>query len=303
MRIIIGFLVIATLGLWGLKIYYLDLGSAPETTAFQIDIEGMRALVKDDKGNLPIRINAVLVGSSEVPSTMVVAGTGFDERRMVRVAYQIVYGSRYVLIDAGADEALDQKVGMGGTFYAEGYEQIQRALDRAAAVLFTHEHWDHTAGVARAPNLERIYAKIHFTKAQLENKTELAIAEFPAGFLDRFTPIEYEGLHRFASGMVLLGAAGHTPGSQMIYVRLSDGAEYLFVGDIVWHTDGIRLLRGRPRAISRLLLGEEEDVVLQQVRALHNLSDAYSDVEVVVSHDGDQFDELTGSGRFGSRFE
>ena len=60
-----------------------------------------------------------------------------------------------------------------------------------------------------------------------------------------FIIIDYEKYDAFASGIALIKAPGHTPGSQMIYVKLASGAEYLFVGDAAWHMDGIRQIRGK----------------------------------------------------------
>jgi glyoxylase-like metal-dependent hydrolase (beta-lactamase superfamily II) len=38
------------------------------------------------------------------------------------------------------------------------------------------------------------------------------------------------GVIQFAPGVVLIKAAGHTPGSQMVHVRLASGKEVMLVG-------------------------------------------------------------------------
>jgi hypothetical protein len=45
--------------------------------------------------------------------------------------------------------------------------------------------------------------------------------------------------------MVLIKAAGHTPGSQMVYVVLDSRREYLLIGDAAWHMDGVRQVTGK----------------------------------------------------------
>lgn len=91
-----------------------------------------------------------------------------------------------------------------------------------------------------------------------------------------------------APGVVLQKAAGHSPGSQVVFVMLAGGREFLFVGDIVWNRDAITELKYRPRLITDLFLGEDRQAVLHQLRALRNLHDA-GEVAIVISHDARTF--------------
>ncbi len=101
---------------------------------------------------------------------------------------------------------------------------------------------------------------------------------------------------------MLVKAAGHTPGSQMVFVQLADGKELLFLGDVAWHMDQIRELWYRPRLVTDLFIGEDRDAVLAQFRTLHDLAER-EPVQLVVSHDVDQRKALIESGALGSHFE
>jgi glyoxylase-like metal-dependent hydrolase (beta-lactamase superfamily II) len=58
--------------------------------------------------------------------------------------------------------------------------------------------------------------------------------------------VDYETYLPIAPGIVLIKAPGHTPGHQMVYVRLNSGHEYLFIGDVAWTLAGVTQLKLRP---------------------------------------------------------
>lgn len=95
---------------------------------------------------------------------------------------------------------------------------------------------------------------------------------------------------------MLVPAAGHTPGSQLVYVRLADGTELLLLGDVAWHMDQLRQLHYRPRLVTDWFLGEDRGAVMAQWRTLHGWITAHPEVHLVVSHDADQRRELIASG-------
>jgi len=101
---------------------------------------------------------------------------------------------------------------------------------------------------------------------------------------------------------VLVKAPGHTPGSQMVYVRLASGKELLFIGDVAWHMDQIRQLWYRPRLVTDFFIHENRDQVLAEFRTLHDMAER-EPIQLVVSHDVDQRKELAASGVLGEHFE
>ena len=97
--------------------------------------------------------------------------------------------------------------------------------------------------------------------------------------------IEGGGITPVAPGVVLLAAPGHTPGSQIVYVRLSDQREMLLLGDVVWDMENIRSRTGRPAAVGRVLLGSDQEQVAQQISALYALTQEHPEVYLIPSHD------------------
>jgi glyoxylase-like metal-dependent hydrolase (beta-lactamase superfamily II) len=100
----------------------------------------------------------------------------------------------------------------------------------------------------------------------------------------RFNVIDYDGTRPFAPGMALIKASGHTPGSQMIYVVLQSGKEYVFAGDVAWHMDGVRMVRGKDAP----WITEDEPNMTAELTWLNGLTRNEPNVTVVISHDEDQ---------------
>jgi glyoxylase-like metal-dependent hydrolase (beta-lactamase superfamily II) len=95
---------------------------------------------------------------------------------------------------------------------------------------------------------------------------------------------------------VLIAAPGHTPGSQMVYVKLADGRELLFLGDVVWHMRNIDVEKERPRWVTSLLVQEDRVQVSGEIKALHALRNADPGIGIVPGHDGDAVERLTAAG-------
>ena len=156
------------------------------------------------------------------------------------------------------------------------------------------------ARVARSPHLPELQEHVLLTREQISSSLFPGLG-FPEAVRTRLHPITYERRLRIAPGVVLIEAPGHTAGSQIVYVRLEQGREYLLVGDVAWHRLHFQEPRGHPR-LSAWLLGEHLPSVLAQLRSLHQ---AWRNQAVVVvpSHDGLYLEELVASGLLASNFE
>ena len=98
----------------------------------------------------------------------------------------------------------------------------------------------------------------------------------------RFLRIDYDHVLPIAPGVVLLKAAGHTPGSQMVYVRLATGRELIPAGDVARARAGVEQQRQKPVAVSRAL-GEDRAALGAQLAWLRRMAAAGGGV--VVAHD------------------
>jgi len=266
-------------------------------------MDELRRLAASLPGERPVRLNHEQVAEAELPRGVVFAGESLrTPHPMTHGAYQIVYPDGYVVIDSGFDEAGLRAMRSDSPFSAEGYASIQRALAGARKIVITHEHADHSGGFAGYSAPESLVGRLELTREQLANTEQLELARFPKELSSALTPIEYERAYALAPGVVLVKAAGHTPGSQMIFVQLANGKEYLFLGDVAWHMDQIRELWYRPRLVTDIFIGEDRDAVLAQFRALHDLAGTGT-VQLVASHDVDQRKALIESGALGAHFE
>jgi glyoxylase-like metal-dependent hydrolase (beta-lactamase superfamily II) len=276
----------------------LEWSPAPEGT-FTIDPAKLQSLAGDS--GLPVRINAVLVGTSYFPAKVAIAGADlFDRRTFSNVVYQIVYGDgSWALIDTANDSYLHEKRS-NGEFFPDAYARLVKAMAGARAIVITHEHFDHIGGISRSQEMEKIAPRVFLTEEQIHGPT-LHWAEFPEGALERFTPLVYDTHHALLPGLVLIKAPGHTTGSQIVYARLKSGRQFLFVGDISWQMEGIQMERGKA-LLATLIARENRSQVLPQLVALHAVQQQ-TDIGVIVSHDNEQLKMLHESGEFGRDFE
>ncbi len=271
----------------------------PAHSTYPLDIAQVRQLAQADSSLLPVRLNAVNLGAGVVPQAVVFAGGSLQQTSMPVPVFQVIYPDHTVIVDAGMDKASFDQMFTGGWYSTKNYNQLQDAMRQCQAVLFTHEHLDHIAGLTHSPHLDELYSKTIFTSQQL--------GALPSGNglnpdqLARFTPLDYGQYQQFAPGMVLIKAAGHSPGSQMVYLRMQDGREYLLVGDVVWSAGSLTHLSGRPLFIS-LQMGEDWSAARSQVRTLYDLSQS-EQLYLLISHDYDQVHSYIQQGLVGDAFE
>jgi glyoxylase-like metal-dependent hydrolase (beta-lactamase superfamily II) len=184
---------------------------------------------------------------------------------------------------------------------------VQEALRGANLILVTHEHHGHVAGVIHTPARDIIASKTMLTRAQVNTLLRPSRGNAPLGNspLVRLTPadaarylvFDYEQVYPVAPGVVLLKAPGHTPGSQMVYVRLASGQEVLLVGDIAWFMAGIERRLQKPRAISSEM-GEDRTALQNQLDWLSGLS-RRKEVVLVNCHDAAWLRSLVSRGVLG----
>jgi glyoxylase-like metal-dependent hydrolase (beta-lactamase superfamily II) len=255
-------------------------------------------------GRKPLRINVVKFAESLRTKNFSVKGAPSEPSVQARTAFQVIYSDGAVMIDSGMDQQVHKFFGRGveEPYDTAAAEQVEKAVRAAKLIVMTHEHGDHVAGVIRTPFVNEIAPKTVLTKAQVE--TLLTNPQMPEIRLTReqaarYIVMDYERLYPFAPGMALMKASGHTPGSQMIYVALESGAEYLFIGDSAWHMDGVRLMKGKDAS----WIKEDEDAILGQLVWLNGLMKTEPKLHIVASHDDEQRKQLIASGALGGRFE
>lgn len=284
----------------------LDSSHVADVPGIAVTVDDFRKVAGSGE-NLPVKINIIRVAEGEFPGGMVVAGDRSKTYTAPLAAFQVVYerelpgGGNTVIVDAGLDRDGVDKMGGQPVFNEAGYTMVQGAMRKAAAILITHEHFDHAGAIARSPFFNEISRRVLLTPEQAAGP-EIKNAGFTPEMIAKCGRLTYNGLHSPFPGMVLLKTPGHLQGHQVIYVKLRNGNEFLIAGDIAWHMDNITRLISRPLLVS-LFLGEDRDAVAGQLRWLHDVwYKAHPEVRIIVSHDRAQQDGYVKSGVMGGSF-
>jgi len=260
-----------------------------KTPAWSADLNQVRRVSAIIPGARPLRVNVIKFAESRRTKNFSVKGAPKEPSIQARTAFQVVYRDGAVMIDSGMDLQVHKFFGRGveEPYFPEAAKEVERALRAAKAIVMTHEHGDHIAGVIRSPFFAELAPKTILTKTQVQ--TLLTDPQMPEIRLTpemarHFIVMDYDQYYPFAAGMALIKAPGHTPGSQMIYVALDSGKEYIFAGDVAWHMDGVRTITGKDAP----WIKEDEASITAELTWLNGLMKTEKNLTVVLSHDEDQ---------------
>jgi len=261
--------------------------------AWTANIAEIRQVAGMTPGMRPLRINVLKFAESRRTKNFSIKGAPNVPSVQARTVFQVVYRDGYVMVDSGMDEQVHKFFGRGTVepYYSEQAKQVDQALAGAKSIVMTHEHGDHIAGVIRGPLASQLARKTVLTRAQLqtlETNPQMPEIKITPEIAGRYLVVDYEKYFHFAPGMALIKAPGHTQGSQMIYVALESGREYLLIGDTAWHMDSVRQLKGKDAP----WITEDEDSIMAQLKWLNELEAAQKNLFVVASHDEEQHKEL-----------
>ena len=271
---------------------------------FAANLEEIRRAASMIPGLRPLRINVVKFAESRRSKKFSVKGAPDEPSVQARTAFQIVYADGTVMLDSGMDQQVHNFFGRGAVepYDTEAAKQVEKAVRGARSIVVTHEHGDHVAGVIRTEFLDEIAPKTVLTRLQVHTlmtgpqMPEIRLTQEMAA---RYMIIDYEKYYPFAPGFVLIKAPGHTPGSQMVYVALQSGREYLFIGDSAWLMDGVRLIMDKDAP----WIQEDHEALLTQLKWLNGLYKSEKNLFMVASHDDEQRKEYVAKGILGGNFE
>ena len=277
---------------------------AQNVPAWTASIANIRSAASLIPGRRPLRINVLKFAESRRTKNFSIKGAPADPSVQARTAFQVMFADGHLMVDAGMDQQVHRFFGRGvdEPYDAQAAGQVERAVAAAKLIVVTHEHGDHVAGVIRSPRAAALAAKTILTKTQVQ--TLLTAPQMPEIKLTdemaaRYVVVDYEKYYPLAAGVVLVKAPGHTPGSQMVYVALESGVEYLLIGDAAWHMDGVRLMKGKDAP----WITEDQNAVMSQLTWLNDLSRAEPRLVIVASHDDEAIADLIQKGMLGGRFE
>ena len=284
---IVGALVVAAVvaGWW----LFVGFSHSPKTAPGLMDIEAWRSLTREDTGQRPTAIRVLEVGHDSAPMFAARAG-GFGAKWLTSYnSVQIVFSDRSIIVGGALDRQTSEgmvQAQADWAFDGVAYAQLTDAMLRADQVLITHEHLDHVMAIARPPDPDALAPRLVLNAPQVAGLPQFAIGELAPALRD-VTPRLDGSIQRIAPGVVVIPMPGHTAGSQMIFITLQDGHEYLMIGDIVWTITGIEQLTQRPVFTQLIMFDPNEDrtAIAAQIRALHDLWEANPELTIFPSHD------------------
>lgn len=270
-------------------------------TANLNDIRHVAALIP---GRRPLRINVLKFAESRRTKNFSIKGAPAEPSVQARTVFQVVYADGSVMVDAGMDQQIHKFFGRGveEPYDFDAAKQVERALRGAKLIVVTHEHGDHVGGVIRSPLANELAAKTMLTRTQvrtLMTSPQMPEIKLTVEMARRYMVVDDEKYLPLASGIGAIKAPGHTPGSQMVYIALDSGKEYLLIGDAAWHMDSVRSVRGKDAP----WITEDETAVMDQLRWLNGLSRTEQNLVIVASHDDEEHKELIEKGILGRNLE
>lgn len=285
-------LLLSVLLLLGVPFYWLLVDNhAIGVPAVRFDLAEMRRLAEAIPGAKPKRVLVQKVATRRVPGALLVAGGGLQPNTLAVLSYLVSGGDPGdIVIDSGLSAAEARSLGFS-SYSRTGQARVDLAMRGAALIVFTHEHLDHIGGFLQLPDFAAIARKALVTPEQFAASGSAEPLRWPRGAKAIVRRFAYRGMAPVAPGVVLIRTPGHTPGSQMIFVRLAGGREYLFAGDTATMGRSWQWVRGRSRLLADYLAPEDRAAVLGWLRALRELKRQAPGLVIVPGHDIDELSD------------
>lgn len=270
--------------LLGVPYYWLLLDNRPgDAPAKPVTITQLRELAAAMPGAAPDRVELEIVAYRRLPGNLFVAGSGMKRKLVGVMAWQLpVAGGKAIVIDSGLPKQAAAEMGMEH-FDEQAQARINTAMLQAGTILITHEHIDHEGGMVALGNSEAL-AQARLNPDQVEGNRWTELLPWPQGARPQPSLAGSDPV-AVAPGVVVIPAPSHTPGSQMIFVRLADGREFLFAGDIATFAQNWRETRARSRLVGDWFAPEVRSEVFAWLRTIKAWKEQAPGLVIVPGHD------------------
>lgn len=283
----------------GAYYWYIGDGVPPASVdPYGFDLAAVRNAADAFEGGRASDIRVERVADFTFPAVAAVGGDSWNGLPMAAYSYQVILPADTIIIDSAFPAAMGAS--LGARLDDDAYARMDSAMSSATQIVVTHEHGDHVGGIIAHSEPDEIRKALRLNTEQVASLPSYGLSLPPQ--LADYAPLDYAGMLPIAPGIVLIRAPGHTPGSQMVYVRREDGRELLFIGDIGWTMRNVETGKGRPRLLSDLVLHENREAVFSELVTLKALHEAEPDLLIVPGHDVAAVDALVAGGAISSGF-
>lgn len=262
----------------------IDPGSGA-VPAHSIDIARLRALAESQAGPRPVGIEYAAVATNAGPGTILVAGGGLRTDETAVFVWRLITPGGDTVINSGLTE--DQALASGYSNYRPEIQATANGwLQAARRILFTSEEVDHIGGLV----LQLMSDSDAATKVTGSSEQVSALRTFAPSVTKGLPPplaalSGPAGYAAIAPGIAAMRTPGHLPGAQMIYARLQDGREYLFVGDTAPMRRNVEWQRPRSRYAAQWLGDEDRTETMAWIKGLAELQAREPGLRLVYGHD------------------
>ncbi|MBB4857081.1 hypothetical protein HNO88_000378 [Novosphingobium chloroacetimidivorans] len=223
-----------------------------------VTIAQLRNLAASVPGQAPTQVRYEVVGHRRVTSDLLAAGSGLRPLPFVIRAYELVGpDGTLVTIDRGLSADLAEQRGIAD-FDPVAHAAVSRALAAAPVHLTLATDMHHT-GMHEAPPA---------LGTGRPGRYKLANAPYAV-----------------VPGVVVIPTSSIVPGQRMVYVRLVDGREVLFTGDVApinisWEDE-----RPPARIVTGLFVDHDREEIGAWLRTIGALRSAAPRLHIVTGHD------------------
>lgn len=262
-----------------------------------------------------VRFAVLRTATMPTPQGLVVSGGSFGTQVATHFsAFLIEHGDDRFLFDAGLGRRIREQYAADMPGWNRPFFRLPDSVHPAAdllqaagippvkRILLSHAHWDHASALEDFPGAEVWLAAPE--EAFVRQAASRVGTAWPSQVIDKpvrwkpigFDPVGHEGfeasldLYRDGS-VVLVPLFGHTPGSMGLFLRLSSGRRFFFVGDVVW--SAAALAEGRPKFwLARWFVDQDAGLTQAAIDKIRAAMARDPALVVVPAHDGAVQDRL-----------
>jgi len=244
----------------GIPYYWLLIDDRPgQVEPHHVSIAQLRHLARSGPGPAPASISYETVAWRYLPRIILAAGQGTRPVRFDLRAYRLaVPNGPPIMIDTGLSAAAARRSG------------------------FEHYQADAQALINAELKMARLVVTLS-DKSSYGGAIEPAGPKPSAGKPD--AGVNCPGIRALAKGIVEIPICDDVIASRMIYVRLSDGREYLLAGDIAPTSENVRYQAGPSRLANDFFRTQDQKAIHRWLRTIGQLQKQAPHLIVVPGHD------------------